>query len=708
MDIQRIRGIRTNPSVVLKPSPYLKKEFTDDDGVVRPVELRNYQAQGVLNLLTVTRMILGDDTGLGKTLQVLTAIGYVWMVEPEYVPIVVARKSALYQWAAETDKFMQNMSTVVVDGEPWERDAVYEEFFAAVKRGEKKILLTTYNYLLKDFREGVVKDKSYKATKEERAALRTAMKLRKERKKAYGPVKAAFKARFDGRDEMTKGYIVQRLKPSDPDAPVPPPPPGWDSNDARYMDAMIRQRDEMDEAETEVRRARDVVEPPTVVPGIHAHMRQFLHDSPGSKFFFVMDEMHVVKNYKGKISEACQALSALSERAVGMTATPVKNRLMEFFGLFRVIHPALFPKVTHFQDRYCIIKMQPIGRRRKVPVVVGHSNAQLEAFVAAIEPFYLSRRKHDVAKELPELVTRERVCVLSDDQEELYSLAEAAALETTADPDAQHSEVLRVMTMVRQACNAPQLLMNEEGEPFEGESSKVEELVEILKDSPDTKTLIYSQFEKMISLFEKRLKKEKIDYVRITGKENKAQVRHDNVARYRDPESGCNVMMITSAGSESLNLQATEHTILIDSPFSWGDYVQLIGRSSRIGSKNATIFATHLVARRRNGEKTIDDYIVKILRTKRKLADKVAGESLKSGLEFTEEQVAMQILDLIREDRRADVDQVRQAVRQIRSTSSRKPKKKAAPEKKEATKAPAKAEDAVAPAVYIEIDLSDL
>lgn len=677
MEIDEIRAIRTNQSMRLRPSPYLRDSFSDEFGAEVKVVVRNYQAQGIMNLLQVPRMILSDDTGLGKTLQTLCTVGYVWMMEPEYVPIVVTRKSSLYQWDDEIRKFMKNMSAVVVDGEPYERDAAYRDFFGG-RTDEKRLLVMTYDTYLKDFSESVVRDRSKKAPKAARDKLAAARKASKEKKEAYEPLKTLFKERFDGRNDVVKTYLVERMKPSDADAELPATPSDWSADDEALVLRITDARRDYAESKLAVDAAKDLVEPPVVAAGVGSHISSFMKSHPGAKLMLIMDEAHVAKNYQSKLHEALSATAEKAERVVLMTATPVQNRLMEFFSLFRIAVPRLFPKVTHFQNSFCIMKMQKIGNGRQVPIVVGHSKDQIERFVQAIEPFYLSRRKYEVAKELPELITREVVCVLSQEQQDLYEMAELEAEEAQAeaDPDKPDTSAMRCMTLIQQASDAPQLVADEDGKPFEGESSKMEALVEALQGAPDMKVLVFSRFKKMIDLVDARLKKEKIRYTRVTGDEG-AKERIDNVKSYQDPKSGVNVMLITTAGTESLNLQATEHIILLDSPWSWGVYAQLIGRGIRLGSRNLTVLVTHLIARIAGGRETIDDHVVKILRSKRKLADAVAGESIKGGLEFSEEDMVREVLGMVRGAKKTGkTDEVRDAVR-VRVQSARAAKRRA-------------------------------
>src|SRR5690606_33102926 len=197
------------------------------------------------------------------------------------------------------------------------------------------------------------------------------------------------------------------LKPRDESAKLPKAPVGWTKEDQDIYNWMIGLRDAKRGADKDVEKWREKVAPSIVTHGILNYMHDLKMKQPTVKYLLIFDEIHVLKNYKGKMHEVAAKMAHMSDRKIGMTATPVKNRLMEFFSIFSIIVPTLFPKVTHFQGRYCLMKMQKIKGGRQVPIVVGHSKEQLNAFVSEIEPYYLSRRKHEVAKELPKLITRE-------------------------------------------------------------------------------------------------------------------------------------------------------------------------------------------------------------------------------------------------------------------------------------------------------------
>lgn len=648
VEMDQLREIRKREEVTLKPSPFLRDSFVNDLGEEAKVSVRNYQKIGIMNLLMVPQMLLGDDTGLGKTLEVLSAIGYVWLKEPEYVPIIVTTKSALFQWEAETKRFMQDMECVTVHGEPFQRHGFYREFFFNHDPSKKRLLILTYDHVMYDAEESVIREQPRKAKDLPKGFNKEMKAVKDERKKAEASLtalKGVVNEKFVGAAFDIQEFVRECSKKGVVEGPFPS---GWSPLDTEVVTKCLEARAAFQAVDARLNEMKEQLAPSTKVMGIPEYMALLKEAHPDARFMLVMDEMHKLKNHKSQFHEKTQSMSLLCERLVGMTATPVKNRLMEFWSLFRILIPSLFPKITHFKGEFCIEKMQKIGGGRQVPVVVGYKN--LEEFVRRIEPFYLSRKKHDVAKELPKLISVEVDCELSSVQDDLYDMAEAGLLDEMDDPD-QTQNSLQAITACLQAVDAPQLLTNDDGDPFEGKSSKLEALSDLLDGSAEgQKVIVYSKFEKMITLIEERLKQDKVKCVRITGKESDPKKRRKAAEQFQDPNSGVNVILITSAGSESINLQAAQHFVFFDLPWSYGDYLQLVGRMIRIGSSHTTVVAHHFLGRRIDGTQTIDHHVHKSLKAKKKLADKVAGENLQGALEFsTAEGEKDAVLDAVAE-----------------------------------------------------------
>src|SRR5574338_1494952 len=143
--LEEIRKIRESKTVAFKrPAKMLRTEIVGLDGKPQEFRLRYYQVQGAYHLLKLKRMILGDGTGLGKTVQIIAFLCYLWESDPESKAIVVAPKSALRQWKSELARFATGVKVFVVSGGPAERKAVYDEFLAHPMTEEKAVLVLNY------------------------------------------------------------------------------------------------------------------------------------------------------------------------------------------------------------------------------------------------------------------------------------------------------------------------------------------------------------------------------------------------------------------------------------------------------------------------------------------------------------------------------------------------------------------------------------
>ena len=76
----KLKKVREDSELQIRNSTYLKDKITLLDGREIDFQLRYYQAQMVVHLLTMRRFVVGDDTGLGKTLEAIASLCYLWDV----------------------------------------------------------------------------------------------------------------------------------------------------------------------------------------------------------------------------------------------------------------------------------------------------------------------------------------------------------------------------------------------------------------------------------------------------------------------------------------------------------------------------------------------------------------------------------------------------------------------------------------------------
>jgi len=541
---EKLKQVRDSKTVELRPTPMLRKEIVAIDGSIQPFRMRYYQVQGVFHLLAMNRMILGDGTGLGKTLQAIGAMCYLWERSPALKVLVVCPKSAIRQWAAEVDKFSTGVTVHVATGSLKTRLQAYETWS---KTKTPSLLVVNYHSMVRDWDHGVTKE-----------------------------------AVPAGSKKGTQGALG-----------------------SGFLDT------------------------------ITANMKDLL---------VVFDEATAFKNPSTKTHQTCKFLSQRSQRVWGLTATLLKNNLMEGFGIYQVIRPGTFSSKTRFMDDYCVTELQRVKGGAKVPIVVGYKN--LTHFRSTIDPFFYGRPKHVVSDELPSLTTREILCELSPAEDRKYEEAlEGLMLMGDGElKDFQETKDLTGLIYAQEVCNSLHLLKFKEGDDvtdkdtFEGKSAKEAALIDLLTEEfDDEKVILYTRFESWAGRLQELLAKEHIKSVRITGAE-KSEQRKKAQDEFQDPKSKTRVIIITDAGSEAINLQMAGAMVFLETPWSWGNYVQLLGRMIRIGSPHQKVLAIHLVAERpgKKGKarESIDHKVIAKLRRKKGLIDQIIGEAAVGALRF--------------------------------------------------------------------------
>jgi len=524
---EKLLKVRESKAVKLTLNPFLKPTFVDIDGVEKPLNLRYYQVQGIYHLLVMPKMVLGDATGLGKTISAISSFCYVWEKHPQTKVIVVTPKSALRQWASEIPKFTTGIIPTVVDGSLEARKRVYAKFFA---ESEKRVLLLNYHILCRDWRQG------------------------------------AFDPRPGDKTPRTPGLL--------------------------------------DEYTAKI----------------------------GSNLLVVFDEATAFKSMKTKTWDVCSALAYRSVRAYGLTATLLKNNLMEGFAIYKALVPDLFSTKKQFFEDYCITKKMPTSKGFSIDIVVGYKN--LDQFRARIDPFFLGRHKHAVSDELPVLTTRDISVTLNAAENIKYAEALSGLLELGDGEVKDYEEHKAFVSLIycQQVVNSLALLK------FDDEiSSKEEALVDLLGgELESTKTIVYTRFASHVPRLKSLVEKAGIKSVCITGKENDTQ-RQANQKTFQDAKSEVQVIFITDAGSEAINLQMAGALVFFDAPWSYGNYIQIIGRMVRIGSPHRGVLVYHIIADWEGDDQskeTIDWHVLQMLRKKKSIIERVLGEGAVGALEF--------------------------------------------------------------------------
>jgi SNF2 family DNA or RNA helicase len=182
------------------------------------------------------------------------------------------------------------------------------------------------------------------------------------------------------------------------------------------------------------------------------------------------------------------------------------------------------------------------------------------------------------------------------------------------------------LTFCQQIANGPGWIGEEGSSPKEDEFRRL-----VVDELASEKIIVFTRFESGIERLSSILKEEDVKFVRVSGKENGRQ-REEAMMAFQDPEGDTRVIFITTAGSAAINLQSASVLIFYDTPWSFGDLCQTIGRAQRIGSKHSSVLVIHMVT-----ESTIDEHVLDVLSDKKWLTDQIMGDIALGALEFSKE-----------------------------------------------------------------------
>jgi len=348
----------------------------------------------------------------------------------------------------------------------------------------------------------------------------------------------------------------------------------------------------------------------------------------------ILDESQNIKNYASKQTQAVYKLQ--SKYRICLSGTPIENRLMELWTLFRFLNPGLLNSRTEFQKDYVI----PIERYQDPDAT--------ENLKSIIMPFLLRRVKSDksIVKDLPEKNEMKVYLELSEIQAKLYEGLVEKSLEEiktmSSDQRKKKGLVLKLLTQLKQLCNHPNQYLRinaseydlkENMKKFLSESPKLDRLIEMTDEviSNLEKVLIFTQFRKMGEYIKKVLEIKynfKILYFHGGVPEKKRRVIVDQF-QSKDKKSPPILILSLKAGGTGLNL--TRGTTVIHFDRWWNPAVenQATDRAYRIGQDSQVNVYKFITVG------TIEEKIDALLEEKKDLAEKIVattGESWISDL----------------------------------------------------------------------------
>ena len=253
-----------------------------------------------------------------------------------------------------------------------------------------------------------------------------------------------------------------------------------------------------------------------------------------------------------------------------------------------------------------------------------------------IEPFVLRRIKTDVLTELPDKTISILNNEMKGEQEKIYisymQIARKEAMQEIEENGFEKSQIriLALLTRLRQICCHPSLFL----ENYKGESSKLNQCIEIVKDAIQAghKILLFSGYTSMFEIIEKELKKNDIKYFKLTG-QTKVGERIQLVDEFNESPNVKIFLISLKAGGTGLNLIGADMVIHYDPWWNLSAENQATDRTYRIGQKkNVQVYK--LITKN-----SIEEKIYELQQRKAKLMDDMLSTKQTFINKLTKEEV---------------------------------------------------------------------
>ncbi|CAK9182005.1 unnamed protein product [Ilex paraguariensis] len=189
--------------------------------------------------------------------------------------------------------------------------------------------------------------------------------------------------------------------------------------------------------------------------------------------YCILDEGHIIKNSKSKITAAVKQLKA--QHRLVLSGTPIQNNVLDLWSLFDFLMPGFLGTERQFQATYG----KPLLAARDSKRTAKDSEAgalAMEALHKQVMPFLLRRTKDEVLSDLPEKIIQDRYCDLSPVQLKLYeqfsgshvrqeisSMVKVNELDTRegSTPPKASTHVFQALQYLLKLCSHPLLVVGE-------------------------------------------------------------------------------------------------------------------------------------------------------------------------------------------------------------------------------------------------------
>lgn len=377
--------------------------------------------------------------------------------------------------------------------------------------------------------------------------------------------------------------------------------------------------------------------------GTNPEFRKLTELYKSSKLWLIADEAHMLQDPKTNQYKLVKAIRQLFEGVWFLTATPILNNIEGLFYMTDLLRPNYFGNIYSFRNKFCtfedsIFWKYEYGRKVKVVKKSVNGYKNLDTLKQLFKNISIVRSKYYDVEFIYRSVS------LSDESKKYYKRASQGIFSgtkikgTERTKRKQENHAARLHDLQRVVSNShPDFKYILDGKTSEKERLLLKTVLEVVEKGEAT--LIYFSYLETLERVKKMLYslKGKTAITEIFEISGNVGIRaRKNVETAICPGS---VTLITSAGTESVNLQKANNLIFYEIPFPLREFIQAAGRITRMDSKYDKFNIYILEA-----ESTIDTY-----KKNRILSNSLAIKTVLGGSNI----LPTEILELTAEDQKA-------------------------------------------------------
>ena len=335
------------------------------------------------------------------------------------------------------------------------------------------------------------------------------------------------------------------------------------------------------------------------------------------KTMIAIDESTTIKNPSAKRTKAILKLGKEATYRRILTGSPVTKSPLDLFTQCGFLNSYLlgYDSFYAFRNRYANMIDRNFGGRR---VQLIGSYKRLDELAEKLKVFSYRVLKEDCL-DLPDKVYIRREVDLTEEQSKAYSSMKSAALASLNGKMATAPHILTQMMRLHQiTCGH---LKNDDGTITEIKNNRLKELVNLL-DEVEGKVIIWANYVHDIEHIVKTISDEfgSDSIVQYYGA-IPAEQRQENIEKFQDPKSKARFFIGNpQTGGYGITLTCANTVVYYSNGYDLEKRLQSEDRAHRIGQTKSVTYVDFIAP------KTVDEKIVKALRSKMNIANQIMDE----------------------------------------------------------------------------------